>query len=125
MLIPSAVLILGFFFFLANSSVFLCVLRGLCERFCCWFSLMAILAIRDKFWLRPGCAVSSVVESSQLLRNGLDELVIEIHAIVEVLHSNAFIFAVGAIVIHIGKHAGNAISRNAGDAQVLSVAGAV
>src|SRR5947209_7722232 len=56
---------LSVFFFRANSSVFLCVFRGICARFCCWFSIMAILAvmailaIRDKF----GCGSAALCQS--------------------------------------------------------------
>src|SRR5215475_749028 len=70
-------------------------------------------------------AARSLMRSGIRRSKGLDEGVVKIHAIVKILHSDALVLAVGAIVIHIRKHAWHAVRRDAGDAEILAVAGAV
>ena len=50
--------------------------------------------------------------------------VAEFDAVVEILDAYALVFAVRAVVFHIEKHAGNAISGDAGDAEIFSIGGA-
>src|SRR5262250_2067126 len=59
-----------------------------------------------------------------LLRQALDELVVEVDAVVEVLDTDAFVSSVCAGVVDIEKYAGDAIGRDAADAEILAVSGA-
>src|SRR5437588_12875102 len=52
----------------------------------------------------------------------LDEQIIKLHAVVKIFHAQTLIFAVGAIVVDVGKHSWYAVSRDAGDAQKFAVA---
>src|ERR1700733_5154497 len=48
---------------------------------------------------------------------GEDQIVVEGDAVVEILDADAFVFAVGAIVVHLEKHARDTVRRNAGAAR--------
>src|SRR5690242_11922010 len=53
----------------------------------------------------------------------LDEFIVEIHAVIKILHADALIFAMSAGIVNILKHAGNAESGNAANTEVLAVTG--
>ena len=61
---------------------------------------------------------------SYLDDSDLHEAVAKLDTIVKILHADALVLAMRAIIFHIEKHAGNAERRDAGNAQIFAVGGA-
>src|SRR6267378_1765317 len=61
--------------------------------------------------------------SSARRRELFHQPVVEVYAVVKVLHTDALVFSMLAIVIDVKKHARDAVGRDAGDARILPVRG--
>ena len=54
-------------------------------------------------------------------RKRFHKAVAEFDSVVEILDAHALVSAVGAVVLHIEKHAGDAVGGDAGDAEIFAV----
>ena len=63
-------------------------------------------------------------QTSLRCRERLHESVAKFDAVVEILDTYALVFAMGAVVFQIEKHAGDAVGGDAGDAEIFAVGGA-